>query len=272
MKRTLNRISCLLLSVLMATSFVFYIKFTAGAVSILNPVTVKMTSLGSSVKTISVTINGSYMITENSTNLPALIVYTVAVSGVGLTITGGGISYTFGSSFNLSKQDNSLTGIKIHNPILNKDFNYLGNMNFSNISGNIVVTNFIDVQTYLYGVVSQEMGDSFHIEALKAQAIAARTCVYNKNFSVTDDITTQTYIGYNASFVKSIKAVDDTRDMVLTYNGDLIEAYYSASNGGYTERTDYIWSKYLPYYQVLRDDYDYNSTINIYHKPLNSLR
>ena len=252
----------LLLTLIILSNLLIYFQFTASAVS--NFVTVKMTSLGKSINSLSITVNGSYKISDNNENLQTGSTYTIAVAGSGLTISNGSVSYSFGASFLLSKKDTSLLGIKIHNPLLNKDFNYLGNMSFTNESGNLIVYNYIDIETYVCGVVSQEMGNGFPLEALKAQAIAARTVAYYKRLYVTDDTTTQAYIGYNENYTNVINAVNATKSMVLTYGSDLVDTYYSASNGGYTERTDYYWTKGYPYYQVNRDEYDYKNTRNVY--------
>ena len=247
-------------------SAISQIELTAAALSITNPVTVRMTSLGSANTSIKITVVGSYII--SGTNISLLPnTYTIAVSGSGVTIsTGSTLVYTsVGTNFCLSKQDSGTSGITIQDPYYyGRVQNYLGNMAFANENSFVVVYNYIDVETYLYGVVSQEMSDSFGIEALKAQAIAARTYVYNKNFFVTDDTNSQAYIGYNATYSNVISAVNATKNIVLTYQGNIVQSFYSASNGGYTDSSYYEWGTSLPYYQTQRDDYDYNSTITTY--------
>lgn len=266
LKSLIKKVVCIMTAFMLFACLLFPLQFTATALKITNPVTVKMTSLGIALKNINITINGSYIIDENNTGLQIGSVFNVSTVGTGLKISNSNVSYSFGTSFFLSKQDTSVIGIKIRSSLLNRDLNYLGNMKFVNENGNIVVYNYVDIETYLYGVVSQEMGNSFSLEALKAQAIAARTYAYNKSFSLTDDTTTQAYIGYEATWTKCIQAVDDTKGMVLTYGGSIVNAFYSASNGGYTERTDYWWTAYYAYYQVVRDDSDYRSTRNTYKK------
>ena len=227
---------CWVISFVVVLSSVLQMTWSSAASVNPNPVTVKMTSLGSAVKSMTITVNGSYLIRENAQSLPNNSVYSIAVSGSGLTISSGStLIYTFDSGFYLTKQDISTAGIVLYNPLYGRNLTYLGNLQFRNVNGNIVLYNSVDLETYLYGVVSQEMSDSFGAEALKAQAISARTYVYNKCFFVTDDTTTQAYVGYMASSVNTINAVNATKGMVVSYQGDIIQAFYSARNGGVTE-------------------------------------
>ena len=99
----------------------------------------------------------------------------------------------------------------------------------------------LDLENYIIGVVAGEMPASFDVEALKAQAIASRTYALFKiknNKTLTTDISTQVYItnedmqnkwkeNYNLYYEKIKNAVLETKDLVITYNGDLISSYYS---------------------------------------------
>lgn len=66
----------------------------------------------------------------------------------------------------------------------------------------------------------------------------------------------QVYRGYASKNTRAISAVDATKGQVLVYDGDIIEAFYSASNGGQTERTGNVWENDLPYYTHADDVYD----------------
>ena len=103
----------------------------------------------------------------------------------------------------------------------------------------------IDVEDYLLGVVPYEMSDSFPIEALKAQAVAARTYVLRKigssgDYDVVDTTNDQVFRGMNPAYPNAIAAVEQTAGVCGYYNGRLAECYYSASNGGRPS-----WSKRL---------------------------
>lgn len=98
------------------------------------------------------------------------------------------------------------------------------------------------LETYLYGVLPYEMSYSWPIEALKAQAVAARTYtlktlenVKNKNFDVFSDVRSQMYKGGGKQYASVKKAVDETRGEVLVYQDKLFFTYYHANCGGGTD-------------------------------------
>ncbi|WP_249670026.1 SpoIID/LytB domain-containing protein [Bacillus altitudinis] len=134
---------------------------------------------------------------------------------------------------------------------------YLGNVNFAIESGYIRPTNEnIPFEDYLKGVVPNEMPASWHVEALKAQAVAARTYSVKSIGKVVPDTTAfQVYGGYNW-YTNSTKAVDATKGKVLKYNNQLISATYYSSNGGYTEASEEVWGNALPYLVAKKDTKD----------------
>ena len=104
----------------------------------------------------------------------------------------------------------------------------------------------LPLETYLLGVVPYEMSDSFPLEALKVQAVCARTYALSKlnstaEWDVTDNTNDQVFRGVPDKSENTAVAVEETAGMVLTYNGKLITAWYSASNGGQTELPGNIW-------------------------------
>ena len=140
---------------------------------------------------------------------------------------------------------------------------YLGNMRFDISGGYIRAVNTLPLEHYLYGVVPHEMSNSFPVDALKAQAVCARgyamsRCSKNAedSYDIRDTSQDQVYRGYASKNLRAIAAVDETKGQVLTYDDDVIEAYYSASNGGQTERTGNVWENDLPYYVNADDPYD----------------
>jgi SpoIID/LytB domain protein len=129
---------------------------------------------------------------------------------------------------------------------------YLGKMEFFIENGEYVrpVNRHIPYEDYLKGVVPHEMPASWHVEALKAQAVAARTYSIDDVGKVVPDTQAyQVYGGYNW-YPNSTKAVDATAGEVLRYNGKLIDAVFSSSNGGHTESNANAWGgtpvEYLP--------------------------
>ena len=126
----------------------------------------------------------------------------------------------------------------------------------------------IHVEDYLLGVVPFEMGDSFPLEALKAQAIAARTYVLRKSgaqraYDVEDTTNDQAYKGRPKNSPLSEQAVRETEGLCGTYKGRLAQCYYSASNGGQTELGQHVWPTNDPEeygYMDMRDDpYDFEN-------------
>ena len=103
------------------------------------------------------------------------------------------------------------------------------------------LVNIIELQEYLKGVVPNEMPVSFGLEALKAQAVAARNYVLTprtqayKEFNVVDSVASQVYFGANTEDDLATRAVMETDGVVALYNNELILALYSSTAGGYTE-------------------------------------
>ncbi len=117
----------------------------------------------------------------------------------------------------------------------------------------------IPLEEYLLGVVPYEMSDSFPLEALKTQAVAARTYALRKansqgDYDVVDNTNDQVFKGVNASNAKAFQAVLETAGVVATYNGALAQCYYSASNGGQTDLSQHEWGGQGEAYLVMKDD------------------
>lgn len=103
------------------------------------------------------------------------------------------------------------------------------------------LVNIVELQEYLKGVVPNEMPVNFGLEALKAQAVAARNYVLTprtqsyKEFNVVDSVASQVYFGANTEEELATRAVMETDGIVALYNNELILALYSSTAGGYTE-------------------------------------
>ncbi len=107
--------------------------------------------------------------------------------------------------------------------------------------------NIVDVELYLYGVIGRELGYSYHIEALKAQAVASRSYALanikstNTYYDMSATTSSQVYGGYNGESSSTRQAVDDTYAMTIMYHGKPVEAYFSSNAGGYTEDIEKVW-------------------------------
>lgn len=116
-------------------------------------------------------------------------------------------------------------------------------------NGRLVVVNRLGLDEYLYGVLYHEVSHRWPMEALKVQAIAARTfALYqmrqNKNqpYDLRSDIYSQVYGGKTSEKWATTAAVDRTKGEILTYKGDIFPTYYHATCGGYTEDASKLWN------------------------------
>jgi stage II sporulation protein D len=123
---------------------------------------------------------------------------------------------------------------------------------------NLTAVNYVDLEQYLYSVVGAEMPTNWSLEALKAQAVAARSYVLyqrqnsaNAIFDVGDTTSWQVYGGVEEETASTRAAVDSTRDQVLIHNGSIINAVFHACAGGYTENVEDVWSSPLPYLRAV---------------------
>lgn len=136
-----------------------------------------------------------------------------------------------------------------------------------------------DLENYVIGVVAAEMPASFSYEALKAQAIASRTYAYykmknsNNDYDVIADVSNQAYIDETAMkdkwqedfslyYEKIKKAVNDTKNEIMTYDNEVIESFYFAMSNGYTEDVVNVFNEDLPYLESVESKWDNNNLNN----------
>ena len=145
---------------------------------------------------------------------------------------------------------------------------YRGKIELHNVLGKIYIINVLNVEEYLFSVVPSEMPSSWNIEALKAQAVAARTYSYyyllkNKNKNIYDlDSTTnfQVYHGISAETPSSREAVTKTAGVIMTYNYEPILAFFHSTSGGKTADDKDVWpGTDLPYLNSVECKYSENS-------------
>ena len=128
----------------------------------------------------------------------------------------------------------------------------------------LAVANYITLEHYLWGVVPSEMGYQYGAEALKAQAVTARSFTLanlNKHgggalsFDLCSKTHCQAYNGVSQEHTSTTNACKATAGEILTYNGKVVTAYYHAYNGGYTMDPSDVWSTPLGYLSSDRDEY-----------------
>ena len=148
-----------------------------------------------------------------------------------------------------------------------KGYRYYGGFRYERISGgNLTVVNIVDLETYIKGVIPYEMSNSWPLEALKVQAVCARSYAYvniqsNKHtsyhFNVCNSTDCQVYYGAGANSSsyqandRTDQAVDETAGEYAWYNGQVIEALYSSSHGGASESVYNVWGSSLERYPYL---------------------
>ena len=126
--------------------------------------------------------------------------------------------------------------------------------------GDLIVYNLVDIEDYVKGVIPYEMSNSWPIEALKAQAVCARTyAMASRKHSGFDLCTTeccQVYRGVGLANDTTDSAVEQTAGQYLTYNGELCVTYYSSSDGGATENSENVWTAAVGYLKGVIDPYE----------------
>lgn len=140
--------------------------------------------------------------------------------------------------------------------------NYRGYVTFNRVEDKLITINYINLEHYLFGVVPREMSGSWPLEALKAQAVAARNYALMRvgthshdGYDLCDTTHCQVYGGYDSESINSNRAVIETMNKTLTYNGQLISTYYHSSSGGMTEDSENVWSGTIPYLRGVEDEF-----------------
>lgn len=172
----------------------------------------------------------------------------------------GGMSQYAGQSVTLLRDDaQGESGFCL----TNYPARYAGDLQLDIVDGKLRPILSIHVEDYLLGVVPYEMSDSFPLEALKAQAVAARTYALRSQdpsqpYDVVDTTNDQVYRGYLPGNSQTELAISQTRGVCGFYAGSLAQCYYSASNGGQTELVETVWptSEDYGYYAFGDDPYD----------------
>ncbi len=131
---------------------------------------------------------------------------------------------------------------------------YRGILMVQNKGGRLTVINNVEIEDYIKGVVPSEMPSGWEVDALKAQAIAARSYALANlgkrakfGYDLNDTTEDQVYGGASKETSKTNQIVDDTKGLVLIYDDKIIPAFYSASAGGQTINASSAWGNDLPY-------------------------
>lgn len=226
---------------------------------------------------------GSYTTMEAASNSAATAYGSVVSGGARsvLVVKAGTEQILFGfdcgSTYSLSLAPQSGSGAAITQVAECKDRSgtrsctYYGDFQFTRLSmqdpQKLTLVNFVGLEPYVKGVTPYEMSSGWPLEALKAQAVCARTYVAShmngspaNGFDVTGTTTSQVYYGTLDASANSDRAVDETVGKFVRYEGKLCETFYFAADGGATEDSENVWVTAVPYLRGVVDPYETAST------------
>ena len=209
--------------------------------------------------TLRVTVKGQYATQDGRLSFSDGAKLVVVLRGDQLVLHTGQTAVVMGSSIKLVRCQSKTPGYLLLNDGTGM---YEGDLSLDIVENAIRPILTINVEDYLLGVVPFEMGDSFPLEALKAQAVTARTYALRKSgssgaYDVEDTTNDQAYRGRTTSSPLSEQAVTETKGLCGVYRGALASCFYSASNGGQTELGQHVWPTDAPDaygYMDMRDD------------------
>jgi stage II sporulation protein D len=138
---------------------------------------------------------------------------------------------------------------------------YRGQIQVDVVDGKLRAINVVPLEQYLYGVVPSEMPSTWSPEALKAQAIAARSYALATRqvaapFDVYSDTRSQMYLGLSQETPATTAAVDSTKGLVVMFGGKVATTFFFSTSGGETASSFDIWGTALPYLVPVPDPYD----------------
>ena len=136
---------------------------------------------------------------------------------------------------------------------------YYGGVSVNKGKDSLTVINLVPLEEYLHGVLAKEMSPSYPLEALKAQAVAARSFALKNRgrhvkevFDLCSSTHCQVYVGVT-DFDSINRAIDETRGAVLVYKEKLIDTNFHADSGGMTEDVADVWGRATPYLVAVRE-------------------
>ena len=269
-KKNLSAISFLILTALYITGCASSSRFSSneGKSTLTNQFTGNLIKvlLNDTRRELSFNIESSVILCENEKPI-ALI---KAGNRLNFFSTGNGIELKiqrriFNAEYFILKPDNNEEGIKYNGA------RYGGLIKIMGGDNNVNVINQVPLELYLKGVIAREMpmgkGDSY-FQALKAFAVCARTYAISKMgkghlFDIYLDTRDQVYGGLSSEKLLGNKAVDETRNMILTYDGEMAVIFYSSSCGGHTANVKEVFpGNDEPYLRGVKDGDPPNCSIS----------
>ena len=145
-----------------------------------------------------------------------------------------------------------------------RGYRYHGGFEYSRRDGSLLtVKNVVDVEDYIKGILPYEMNNTWPMEALKAQAVTARTYAMSSlnrhsanGFDLCTEVHCQVYNGRNSANDRTDRAVIDTAGMYVTHGNGLAQTFYYSSNGGASENSENVWFEARPYLRGVVDPFE----------------
>ena len=159
-----------------------------------------------------------------------------------------------GTLYSSLKIESKEPGIKVNGK------RYRGEIEIVRDKASLLLINELNLEDYLVGLINQEISSKWPMEAVKAQAVVARTyALYQKKnrkyptYDLESTVTSQVYSGIESEDELARQAVKETEGEAAYYNGEMIQALYHSSCGGKTEDALEVWGKEIPYLKSIKD-------------------
>jgi len=159
-----------------------------------------------------------------------------------------------GTLYSSLKIESKEPGIKVNGK------RYRGEIEIVRDKASLLLINELNLEDYLVGLINQEISSRWPMEAVKAQAVVARTYAFyqkkNRKYPMYDlesTVTSQVYSGIESEDELARQAVKETEGEAAYYNGEMIQALYHSSCGGKTEDALEVWGKEIPYLKSIKD-------------------
>ncbi|HEX9023435.1 MAG TPA: SpoIID/LytB domain-containing protein [Geobacteraceae bacterium] len=139
---------------------------------------------------------------------------------------------------------------------------YRGIVDVTPADKGLLVVNELPLEDYLIGLINCEISSQWPMEAIKAQAVIARSyAVYQKEsrksapYHLESTVMDQVYDGCEVEDSRAARGVRETAGVVLTYDNKVIQAFYHSNCGGHTEATENVWGIPMPYLRGVDCEY-----------------
>lgn len=206
-------------------------------------------------------LNNVYQLKDNQsgmiTTIPPNTTITVKNTGTNIEVSYTGMTLTSSLGFDVQESTDSTTSTTSIGALSN-GISYRGSFTLKKNGSNVEVINYLGMEDYLKGVVPSEMPASWPKEALKAQAIAARSYAAT-SMGLSSTPSSQVYRGYTGEDSRSNAAIKETEGLMAKFAGATVMTYFFSTSGGQTANYGDVWNSYgkeYPYYSSVEDPYE----------------